>query len=66
MNPRAGFSPRTHCLTFKCLRDQRHEKINLGACSGYHLATIYANIPMVECAIVDGKTAQPNWNSLKN
>jgi hypothetical protein len=37
-----------------------------GAYSGYHLATVYAKIPMVECAIVDEKTAQPNWNSLKN
>jgi len=33
---------------------------------GYHLATISGKIRMVECAIVDGKTAQPNWNSLKS
>ena len=30
------------------------------------LATISVKIPMVECAIVDGKTADRNWNSLKN
>jgi hypothetical protein len=33
---------------------------------GYHLATISGKILMAECAIVDGKTAQPTWNSLKN
>ena len=32
----------------------------------YHLATISGKIRMVESAIVDGKTAQPNWNSLKS
>ena len=36
------------------------------ATHGYHLATISGKIRMVECAIFDGKTAQPNWNSLKN
>jgi len=30
------------------------------------LATISGKIRMVESAVVDGKTAQPNWNSLKN
>jgi hypothetical protein len=33
---------------------------------GYHLATISGKIRMVECAIFEGKTAQPDWNSLKN
>jgi hypothetical protein len=36
------------------------EEMMFWAGCGYHLATIYDKIPMVECAIFDGKTAQPN------
>jgi hypothetical protein len=32
---------------------------------GYHLATISGKILVVKFAIFDGKTALPNWNSLK-
>jgi hypothetical protein len=34
--------------------------------SGYQLATIFARIPVFECASIDGKTTMPVWNSLKN
>jgi hypothetical protein len=33
---------------------------------GYHLATISGKILVVKCASFDGKTALPDWNSLKN
>ena len=33
---------------------------------GYHLATISGKILVVKFASFDGKTALPNWNSLKN
>jgi|HubBroStandDraft_1064217.scaffolds.fasta_scaffold23938_6 hypothetical protein len=70
-----------HALSFRCAPDaigpgdrrkvavrmgRSRKNAATGAYSGYHLATVYAKIPMVECAIVDEKTAQPNWNSLKN
>ena len=33
---------------------------------GYHLATISGKILVVKSASFDGKTALPDWNSLKN
>jgi hypothetical protein len=33
---------------------------------GYHLATISGKILVIKFASFDGKTALPNWNSLKN
>jgi hypothetical protein len=33
---------------------------------GYRLATISGKIRMFECVNFDGKTTQPDWNSLKN
>jgi hypothetical protein len=48
-----------------CSRPWVSDELRTTFC-GYHLATICGKIPIVECAIVDMKTAQPNWNSLKN
>jgi hypothetical protein len=42
------------------------ERAALGADCGYHLATISGKILVVKSASFDGKTALPNWNSLKN